>query len=150
MSALEQKQDEAPFMDPEAQPEDGVGVEEDFEYGGYVAPTRIIPTPIRDNGGVVVVDDVDERQHRQVFGWYPNEEIIVDHFQYDQVGAAYNAVPCLTIGEHLMERAMDDNVKYMTICIPSYNEAKEELYKTMLSLMKSADFMKKVSQNVRC
>ncbi len=90
------------------------------------------------------VDPFDQRQHRQLFGWYPHEEVVTDHFTFDQVGAAYNAVPCLTIGKHLIERSMDEHVKYLTVFIPNFNEEKEELYKTMLSLLKCADFMKKV------
>ena len=90
------------------------------------------------------VDPVDQRQHRQVFGWYPDEELLREDFTYEQVGAAFNAVPCINIGDHMIRRAEQEGIKYLCVCIPNYNEDKEELYKTLLSLMKSADFMKKV------
>jgi hypothetical protein len=87
----------------------------------------------------------DPREHRQVFGWYDEEEISKDTFTYSQVGSHYTAQPCANIGHNLIERAHEENVKYMTICIPSYNENKEEMYKTMLSLLQNADFFRKVS-----
>ena len=61
-------------------------------------------------------DQIDLRQHRQVFGWYPGEPVVSDNFTNDQVGPAYNVVPCLTIGNHMIERAIKEEVKYMTIC----------------------------------
>ncbi len=89
-------------------------------------------------------DDTDRRQHRQVFGWYKDEGMIVDAFTYQTVTASYNGTPCRTIGKALVERAGFEKCKYMTICIPSYNEDKEEMYKTMLSLLQNTDFIKKV------
>jgi hypothetical protein len=70
--------------------------------------------------------------------------MIVDSFSYQTVTASYNGTPCQNIGRALVERAGFEKCKYMTVCIPSYNEDKEELYKTMLSLMQNADFIKKV------
>lgn len=86
----------------------------------------------------------DPREHRQVFGWYDDEEITVDTFTYSQVGSHYTAQPCTKIGTNLILRAEEEKVKYMTVCIPSYNEDKEEMYKTMISLLRNADFYRKV------
>lgn len=89
----------------------------------------------------------DNRQHRQVFGWYKDEPVVSDSFSLEQVGSHYVAQPSLNIGSHLMEQAVIENVKYLCVCMPCYNEGKEEIYKTLMSLMTNIEFMKKARMN---
>jgi hypothetical protein len=51
------------------------------------------------------------------------------------------------ICKHLVKKAEKENVQYLTICIPAYNEEFEEMVKTLITLMENVQFMlKKVSK----
>jgi hypothetical protein len=67
---------------------------------------------------------------------------IVDEFLYEDVNEGEcKAFPSRNIGRYLIERAEIENTKYLTVCVPCYNEDLEEMLKTLVSLMENFDFM---------
>lgn len=68
----------------------------------------------------------------------------IDNFTYEDVKeGTCTAQKSKEIGRHLMAKAHAENVKYLCVCVPCYNEGLEELMKTMISLMENFDFMLK-------
>ena len=49
---------------------------------------------------------------------------------------------CVDICAALMEEAKKNNVTYLTICVPCYNETSDELLETFESLMVNIEFIK--------
>lgn len=76
------------------------------------------------------------------------QEIIFDDFTYEDVKTT-NCVGkvCRNICSELINDP-DENKRYLTICVPCYNEDLDELLKTLFSLMENVEFMqRKVSAN---
>jgi len=76
------------------------------------------------------------------------QEIIFDDFTYEDVKTT-NCVGkvCRNICTELINDP-DENKRYLTICVPCYNEDLDELLKTLFSLMENVEFMqRKVSAN---
>lgn len=74
--------------------------------------------------------------------------MLKDEFSFEDV----RTVHCVAtinknICSHLIRKANDENKRYLTICIPAYNEEFEEMLKTLVSLMENIEFMKKKVNN---
>lgn len=71
------------------------------------------------------------------------EELIYDNFTYEQVKTTEClGRVCTNICTQLMEDP-DENKRYLTICVPCYNEDLDELMKTLYSLMENVEFMQR-------
>ncbi len=97
---------------------------------------------IKNNNMNVHTEKETVNLHRK-FLTNDDSEIFVDHFMTSDVGKHYHALPCENIGRHLQAIAFAGGFRYLPICVPNYNEELEELHKTLYSLLKSEDFMKK-------
>jgi hypothetical protein len=75
-------------------------------------------------------------------------ELIYDNFSYEEVKTTEClGRVCTNICSHLMEDP-DENKRYLTICVPCYNEDLDELMKTLYSLMENVEFMQRKVQSV--
>jgi hypothetical protein len=79
-----------------------------------------------------------------------DEKPIVDDFTYEDVkDTECKAIAAMNLGRYLINRAEQEDSKYLCVCVPCYNEDLEELLKTLVSLMENFDFMiKKVPINL--
>ncbi|RYH30586.1 hypothetical protein EON65_04710 [archaeon] len=69
---------------------------------------------------------------------------IVDEFTYEEVKEKECfATVAEEICSHLLQKAESDNVKFMTVCVPCYNEDLSELLKTLVSLLENFEFMER-------
>ena len=69
---------------------------------------------------------------------------IIDDFTYEEVRDNH----CIAriapeVCRFLIEKANEEQTKYLPLCIPCYNENFEELLKTMISLMENFEFMQR-------
>ena len=76
-------------------------------------------------------------------------ELIFDEFTFEEV----KTTECMgKVCKNICGSLLDDpdpNKKYLTICVPCYNEDLDELLKTLYSLMENVEFMqRKVSYRV--
>ncbi len=74
-----------------------------------------------------------------------DEPLVIDDFTYEEVKTKKCfASVCENICDSLMAAASENpDTKYLTVCVPCYNENLEELMKTFLSLMENIDFMQR-------
>jgi hypothetical protein len=69
--------------------------------------------------------------------------LIFDNFTYEDVKTTQClGKVCTNICTHLLDDP-DTNKRYLTICVPCYNEDLDELLKTLLSLMENIEFMQR-------
>ncbi len=68
---------------------------------------------------------------------------VTDEFNFNQVqGTKCIGVPCLNITDSLNNLAVTENIEYICICMPCYNEEVEDLYSTVTSLLENFEFLK--------
>ncbi len=69
---------------------------------------------------------------------------VIDDFTYEEVRESHCiAAVSQEISRFLIEKAEMEGKKYLTVCIPAYNEDFLELLKTLTSLMENFEFMQK-------
>jgi cellulose synthase/poly-beta-1,6-N-acetylglucosamine synthase-like glycosyltransferase len=75
--------------------------------------------------------------------------LIYDNFTYEDVKTTQClGKVCTNICTQLLEDP-DPNKRYLTICVPCYNEDLDELLKTLLSLMENIEFMQRKVCQIR-
>ena len=74
------------------------------------------------------------------------EPLVFDNFTYEDVktNQCIGKV-CRNICTQFLDDP-DENKRYLTICVPCYNEDLDELLKTLLSLMENIEFMQRKVQ----
>lgn len=71
------------------------------------------------------------------------EPLIFDNFSYEDVKTTHCVGRvCENICAELLTDP-DEHKKYLTICVPCYNEDLDELLKTLYSLMENVEFMQR-------
>lgn len=72
------------------------------------------------------------------------EFAIYDNFSYEDVRESHCvASVSKSVCNFLIEKARNENKKYLAVCLPAYNEELDEMIKTLKSLMKCFEFMQK-------
>jgi len=73
-----------------------------------------------------------------------NESPVIDNFTYEKVGESHCvAAVSKKISYFLIEKARLEGKKYLTVCIPAYNENFLEMLKTLTSLLINFEFMQR-------
>jgi hypothetical protein len=73
-----------------------------------------------------------------------SDNLLVDVYSLEKVRENHCvASVAKNISNYLTNKASDENIKYLAICIPAYNEEFEEMLKTLITLMENVEFMKK-------
>lgn len=68
---------------------------------------------------------------------------VLDDFTYADVRESHCvATVCKSICDDLINKAANDNKKYITVCIPAYNEEFEEMVQTLTSLMENFQYLR--------
>jgi hypothetical protein len=76
-----------------------------------------------------------------------DEPILFDNFSYEDVKTKEClGKVCKNICGHLLNDP-DEKKRYLTICVPCYNEDLDELLKTLFSLMENIEFMQRKVPN---
>lgn len=75
------------------------------------------------------------------------KKLVIDNFSYRSVRESHCVARISkNICRHLVHQAQEEDVKYLTICIPAYNEEYGEMMKTLITLMQNIEFMFKKVQ----
>jgi hypothetical protein len=79
-----------------------------------------------------------------------SDQFLVDVFSFEKVREKHCVASVSeNISNYLTNKAANENIKYLAVCIPAYNEEFEEMLKTLVTLMENVEFMKrKVSLSV--
>jgi hypothetical protein len=73
-----------------------------------------------------------------------SDNLLVDVYSLEKVRENHCvASVAKNISNYLTNKASDENIKYLAICIPAYNEEFEEMLKTLVTLMENVEFMKR-------
>jgi hypothetical protein len=71
------------------------------------------------------------------------DDSVLDDFTYEDVRESHCvASTSKFICEHLVNKGKDENKKYVTVCIPAYNEEFEEMVQTITSLMENFQYLR--------
>ncbi len=69
---------------------------------------------------------------------------VVDEFTFTEVRETHCVASVSeNISNYLIDTAITEKKKYLTVCIPAYNEEFEEMLKTLVSLMESIEYMQR-------
>lgn len=73
-----------------------------------------------------------------------DQPAIIDTYNYEDVKESHcEATVANNICNHLLDISEIEDTRYMTVCLPCYNEDLEELLKTIVSLMENFEFMQR-------